>query len=897
MTRKRDVACAIALALTSFAVYVATLAPGLIAITDTPKFQFIGRVLGTAHPPGYPLYVLVSHVFGYLPLGSLAYRINLMSAFFSAVACGLTFLSARAIGARIPVAAASVLGLAFGSTFWFVSTIAEVYALNAFLVAAIILTLLTWHRSQRATTFYTAVALVGIASGNHISIVFMVPATALFACAVAPRFALRPRTVALSALIVIVGLAQYLFIVLRTHQGAWGEAPASNLPELVGVMSGSQYFGDIMPGGIRQFFVERIPIIGQAFIRETTVVGVALALFGVIACVRHQATTLLFLATALAGYAGFTASYMPHEFEVFLIPGFIVCWLLAAAGAQWIVDGLGARTRPWLAALASAALVIVPVWQIARNYDARDLRYARADLRFFDALFEQLPERSALVHNDFLIDRMVYYKMLGEHADERRHIQALLPVDIEPVGRAFHDGRQVFAFPQTATAMRLLDGAEFSYTPLALSNGTIEEYLADLPRGTLVAVGVPGIHMDSFARSGRLALSAIGFDRALSGSEVAGIAVIGIRGARSLNGLSYPTSAPGQVDTVYRGSGMTTPITVRADGESAAIVFGGREIVRSEAGMVVAVWDRARLTAAFVVPAATLTTPVLPTPYATYQLRTLRERRPMSGEAADLTSTLSTGHFVYSPPPGRSRLVVYAGRQRPLAPSLLESSARDWPALDVKSFDGPQSTAGTLTRSMTADGMPSSSRLMTMQHVYRIAVETNWSFPAGVHIGLGGLPDVVVGRLADGANGSVYPVDLMSHLKRVDERTWLLQMARDYQEQLVGPGWSPVQFDGIAGYRETVDREAELLLPVAAPATLRVGIQLLLLPGSEGKTATVELDVNGRPLPPITPTPEWKRYWWDIGAEATIAGANSLVIVCPPGQRIAVSDVLVDVRR
>src|SRR6185503_12072858 len=134
--RKRDVGYAVALALMAFAVYVATLAPGLIAITDTPKFQFVGRVLGTGHPPGYPLYVLVSHVFSYLPIGSLAYRINLMSAFFSAGACGLTFLCARAIGARVAAAAASALGLAFGSAFWFVSTIAEVYSLNAFLVAA-----------------------------------------------------------------------------------------------------------------------------------------------------------------------------------------------------------------------------------------------------------------------------------------------------------------------------------------------------------------------------------------------------------------------------------------------------------------------------------------------------------------------------------------------------------------------------------------------------------------------------------------------------------------------------------------------------------------------------------------------------------------------------------------
>src|SRR5262245_37110333 len=92
---RSDIALACAAAVASLAVYVVTLAPGLIAITDTPKFQFIGRILGTAHPPGYPLYVMVSHLFGYLPVGTLAYRINLMSAVFSATACGLIVVAAR----------------------------------------------------------------------------------------------------------------------------------------------------------------------------------------------------------------------------------------------------------------------------------------------------------------------------------------------------------------------------------------------------------------------------------------------------------------------------------------------------------------------------------------------------------------------------------------------------------------------------------------------------------------------------------------------------------------------------------------------------------------------------------------------------------------------------------
>src|SRR5215510_4334689 len=121
-----DKGLAAAVAAGAFAIYVVTLAPGLIAITDTPKFQFIGRILGTAHPPGYPLYVMVSHVFGYLPLGSLDHRINLLSAVFSAAACGQLVIAAFLLGVGRAACPAAVLSVAFGSAVGYVSTIAEV---------------------------------------------------------------------------------------------------------------------------------------------------------------------------------------------------------------------------------------------------------------------------------------------------------------------------------------------------------------------------------------------------------------------------------------------------------------------------------------------------------------------------------------------------------------------------------------------------------------------------------------------------------------------------------------------------------------------------------------------------------------------------------------------------
>ena len=133
----------------AFAVYIQTLAPGLIGIVDTPMFQFIGRVLGVAHNPGYPLYVFLTNAFSYVPIGSLAYRINIFSALAGAVTVSSVFLIAWQLGCRTIIIVAAALTLPFGRVFWSQAVIAEVYTLNSVIVAGMLLALLAWGGESR----------------------------------------------------------------------------------------------------------------------------------------------------------------------------------------------------------------------------------------------------------------------------------------------------------------------------------------------------------------------------------------------------------------------------------------------------------------------------------------------------------------------------------------------------------------------------------------------------------------------------------------------------------------------------------------------------------------------------------------------------------------------------
>ena len=132
------------------AVYVLTLSH-TVAFEDDGLFLMAGAHLGIAHPPGYPIYTLILHLFMQLPFGTPAFLGHLSSAFLGALACGGVYLCARLLGAAaLPALAAAWL---FGASehVWSQSIIAEVYALNSLLFLRSLRTSALWLKISAAS--------------------------------------------------------------------------------------------------------------------------------------------------------------------------------------------------------------------------------------------------------------------------------------------------------------------------------------------------------------------------------------------------------------------------------------------------------------------------------------------------------------------------------------------------------------------------------------------------------------------------------------------------------------------------------------------------------------------------------------------------------------------------
>ena len=152
-----------------------------------PRREMVPARLGILHPTGYPLYSLVGTLFSLIPIESVAYRANLLSAVAAAAAVGVMVLIAVRLGVRPVIAFAAALALAFTGTIWQEATFSEMNGLHLFLVALLLHRALVWREERRDRDLLLGALLGGLCVANHGLAITVVPIVVLFVLADARR--------------------------------------------------------------------------------------------------------------------------------------------------------------------------------------------------------------------------------------------------------------------------------------------------------------------------------------------------------------------------------------------------------------------------------------------------------------------------------------------------------------------------------------------------------------------------------------------------------------------------------------------------------------------------------------------------------------------------------------
>ena len=210
---RTDYYTAIILSVTTLGLYAFTAAPG-VTLEDSGDFINGVLTLGVVHPPGYPLYTVLGHLFSFLPFGELAYRVNLFSALWGALCLGILFLNFRILNIQIVYATFTSLFLGFTSVFWSKTGVTEVYSFNAFLLAAVVFWILNYNRDKKAWQLYLTGLFTGLALANHYPLAILSGLGLLF---LLDRKDLGQTEIFKAFLFLVLGVTPYLYLFIQAY--------------------------------------------------------------------------------------------------------------------------------------------------------------------------------------------------------------------------------------------------------------------------------------------------------------------------------------------------------------------------------------------------------------------------------------------------------------------------------------------------------------------------------------------------------------------------------------------------------------------------------------------------------------------------------------------------------
>lgn len=429
-------AAAAAAGLLAFALYVASLAPGLTwAHQGADGGELLAAAItgGVPHPPGYPLYTILLQgwlgLIGWLaPASDLAWRGNLLSALSGAASVFLTVLVVDAL--LTPATAHRWLWALLGGVAWALSPLlwsqsilTEVYSFHALLTV-----LLAWAVLVKPLRLWYVVAPVALGVAHHLTLLLLLPA-AFYALVTVHSGAGRWRA-SLATMLggVMLGALCYVRIPLAASSGPppvnWGYA--DNWDGFQWLVSGAAYRGYLLNGGLSAA-LQRLATWAYTLTAQFSPLGLALGFVGLATWDRSAARLRNFSLLWVTPVSIYAVLYYTRDSEIYLLP---VVWMLSV----WMAVGLATLATWWtprfvgatpvLAGMAGAALLLLA----ALSWPTLTLRNDDAARHYLAALAQALEPDSLLVT---LEDRETFTAWYGAWGDRTLTVAApgLIPVN------------------------------------------------------------------------------------------------------------------------------------------------------------------------------------------------------------------------------------------------------------------------------------------------------------------------------------------------------------------------------------------------------------------------------------------------------------------------------------
>ena len=367
----------------ALALYLVTLSPG-VAGGDAGEMQFVPHVLGIAHWTGYPLYTMFGRLWELaIPLGSVAWRMNLLSAVASAAAVALACIAGRRLAGKWAGGLFAALALAVSPLFWNWAIVAGVRSVTVFFALLIITLAMEWASAEQeqrhsADRIFWALAIAyGLSLAHHRTTIFFLPGLFIYVIWTAPALVKRWRLwLPALAVAVLLPLLLYLYIPIRSAMNPpYAITEAHSLRGFLELVFASSFAGGIAEPLTAADMPPRILDAIRQFVAEFTWPLTLLGLAGALVAITRRPKEATLLGIPFMLLAAFTINYSVGGSDlniVYLLPAYAIYTLWIGAGAQAMIDLLerprraGRVLAPIAALLLAAYIILLPArlsWQ------------------------------------------------------------------------------------------------------------------------------------------------------------------------------------------------------------------------------------------------------------------------------------------------------------------------------------------------------------------------------------------------------------------------------------------------------------------------------------------------------------------------------------------------------
>ena len=370
----------VGIGLFAFALYLMTLTPTVVSLSaDASVFPASAYVLGIPQTTGYPTYTILTHFFTYLPIGDVAYRVNLASAVFGTLAVVAVFLVGLTLSGRIVAAAVGALAFGTSELFWSQAVVAEVYTLNALFVALVVLVLLVWRERREDKYLLVAAFLTGLSMTHHMTSALLLPAGFLFVLLVEPRKLVDRGLVLKGGGLFLLGLLPYVYLPVRARMDPpLNVGDPSNWERFWYLVSGSQFKGYMLVFG-----PEELP--GRLYMYASYLLGqfhwafVMIGITGALLLLARDRAAFALLGFLYLGWLLYALEFDIGDIYYYFIPTYLVLAVFAAVGfgtlsreAEDLTTRLSPKIRGMLLTALSLLVLAVPLWGLGETYRAVD---------------------------------------------------------------------------------------------------------------------------------------------------------------------------------------------------------------------------------------------------------------------------------------------------------------------------------------------------------------------------------------------------------------------------------------------------------------------------------------------------------------------------------------------